>query len=192
MERQRDEDGKLEETLEQRRMEGSSLQVEVMRKVQELVVHERMSQGEKAKCAKEKKKVKGWSTEEMKNKANSLLEEDTEEEMKKWRGVSQDEMDQCWRSLAGRMELRTAKRSFQRQRHSVGMEAVAQKHERQNKKVGRRLLGQNLRLVQRIQLPATAKQAGGVGGRRRDEAAAKNEDYERSDKENQIKRKNGR
>ena len=39
----------------------------------------------------------------MKDKANSLLEEDTEE-MKKRRGMSQDEMDQCWRSLAERME----------------------------------------------------------------------------------------
>ena len=38
---------------------------------------------------------------------------------------------------------------------------------------------------------ATAKQAGGFGGRR-DEAAANNEDYEGFDEENQIKRKNGR
>ena len=37
----------------------------------------------------------------------------------------------------------------------------------------------------------TAKQAG-VGGRRKDKAAAKNGDYERSVQENQIKRKNGR
>ena len=93
----------LEETLEQRRMEGSSLQVDDMQKVPIFVVHERMSQGEKAKCTKEKKKVKGWPTEEMKNKANILLEEDTEE-MRKRRGMSQDEMDQCWKSLAERME----------------------------------------------------------------------------------------
>ena len=33
-----------------------------------------------------------------------------------------------------------------------------------------------------------AKQAGGVGGGRRDEAAAKNEEHEGFDKENQIKR----
>ena len=68
----------------------------------------------------------------------------------------------------------------------------AQKQEIHNKKVVRRLLGKNLRLVQRVHLAAAVKQAGGVGGRRRDEAAAKNEDYERSDKENQIQRKNGR
>ena len=38
----------------------------------------------------------------------------------------------------------------------------------------------------------SAKQAGGAYGRGRDEAAAKNGDYERSNKENHIKRKNGR
>ena len=42
------------------------------------MVHERVSQGEKVRCTKEKK-VKGWSTEEMKDKANSLLKEETEE-----------------------------------------------------------------------------------------------------------------
>ena len=47
--------------------------------------------------------MKGWSTEEMKEKANSLLEEDTEE-MRKWRGMSQEEMDQCWKNLAGKIE----------------------------------------------------------------------------------------
>ena len=44
------------------------------------------------------------------------------------------------------------------------MEKSAQKQEKQNKKVERRLLGTNLRLVQRqrVQLAATARQAGGV------------------------------
>ena len=51
----------------------------------------------------------------------------------------------------------------------------------------RRLLGKNLRFVQRVQLAASAKQAGGVNGRRRDEAAAMNEDYEGFDEEDQIK-----
>ena len=35
-------------------MEGSSLQVDVRQKESELVVHERMSKGEKVKCKKEK------------------------------------------------------------------------------------------------------------------------------------------
>ena len=73
------------------------------RRVPELVAHERMSQVEKQNAQKKPRKLKGWSTEEMKNKANSFLEEDTEE-MKKWSGMSQDKMDQCWRSLAERME----------------------------------------------------------------------------------------
>ena len=51
MEVQRDEDDKLEETLA-RRMEGASLQVVVMQKVPELVIHERVSKGEKVKCTK--------------------------------------------------------------------------------------------------------------------------------------------
>ena len=40
MEVQWDEDEKLEEIVERRRMEGTSLQVEVMQKVPELVIHE--------------------------------------------------------------------------------------------------------------------------------------------------------
>ena len=53
------------------------------------------------------------------------------------------------------------------------MEEGAQKQEIQNKKVMRKLLGKNFLLVQRIQLAASAKQAGGANGRRRDNAAAK-------------------
>ena len=47
---------KLEEILERRRMEGSPLQAEVMQKVLELVVHERMSQGEEVRGTKEESK----------------------------------------------------------------------------------------------------------------------------------------
>ena len=43
-------------------MERYSLQLEVMQKAPELVVHERMSQGKGVKCTKENEKVKGWST----------------------------------------------------------------------------------------------------------------------------------
>ena len=39
----------------------------------------------------------------MKDKANSLLEEDTEE-MKTWRGLNQEEMDQCWKKVTERIE----------------------------------------------------------------------------------------
>ena len=97
------EDEKLEEILERRRMEGSSLQADVTQKVPELVVHERMSQSKEVTGTKEKKKVKGWSTEEVKDIPNSRLEGDTEE-MRQWRRMSQEEMDQCWKKLAGRME----------------------------------------------------------------------------------------
>ena len=56
-------------------MEGSSLEVEVMHKVLELVVRERMSQSEEVRGTKERKKVKGWSVEEMQDKPNSLSSE---------------------------------------------------------------------------------------------------------------------
>ena len=55
-----DEEEKLEEILEQRRMEGSSLQLEAKRIVPEFVVQERMPQGTGVKGFKEKKKVSGY------------------------------------------------------------------------------------------------------------------------------------
>ena len=54
-------------------------------------------------CTKETKKLRGWSTEEMKDKASSPSREDTEE-MRTWRDLNQEEMDQCWKKLAERME----------------------------------------------------------------------------------------
>ena len=82
--------------------------------------------------------------------------------------MSQHEMDQCWETLAAKIEaevlestrLRTAKGSFQMQKRSVGMEAGAQTQERQNNKMGGRLVDKNLRFVQKIQLAVAAKQAG--------------------------------
>ena len=63
-----------------------------------------MFQSKKVKGTKEKKKVKGWSAEEMKDKPSSSLEEDTEE-MRTWRSLNQEEMNQCWKNLAERMEV---------------------------------------------------------------------------------------
>ena len=99
MEVQSAEEAKLEESLERRRMAGSSLQAEVMQNIPELVVHERMSQGEEVRGTSEKKKVKGWSTEDMVDKPNSLMEEDTEE-MRKWRGMNQ-EVEQMVEEVGG-------------------------------------------------------------------------------------------
>ena len=47
MEEQLDEDDKLEEILERRRVDGGSWQAEAMQKVPELAAHERMSQCKK-------------------------------------------------------------------------------------------------------------------------------------------------
>ena len=68
-----------------------------------MVVHERMSQGEKARGTKEHKKVKGCSVGEMKDKPSSPWEEDAGE-MIEWRSMSQEEMDQCCKELAEKME----------------------------------------------------------------------------------------
>ena len=62
------------------------------------------------------------------------------------------------------------------------MEEGAQKQKIQNKGVVRRLLGKNFFLVKRIQFAASARKTGGVNRRRGDEAAAKNDYYERSEK----------
>ena len=72
------EDEKLEEILEQRRREGSSLKAEVMQKVPELVLHERMSQGGQARDTEEKKKIKGWSTEDMRENQAALVKKTQE------------------------------------------------------------------------------------------------------------------
>ena len=98
-----DEEQKLDEIVERRRIKGSSLKLEVMQKGPELVVQERRSQGKWVKGRKEKKKVPGWSIEEMKEKPNIAVVDDTEE-MGKWRGSSQSEMDLSSKNLAGRME----------------------------------------------------------------------------------------
>ena len=62
-----------------------------------------MSQGIGVKGFKENKKVSGLSMEEMKEKPNIAVEVDTEE-MRKWRGLSQSEMDLCWKNWVERME----------------------------------------------------------------------------------------
>ena len=87
-----EEEQQLDDLIERRRMKGSSLKLDVMQKVPELVVYKRMSQGEKGEDTKEKKKVPGWSIEEVKEGPNIAVEEETEE-MKRWRCVNQSEMD---------------------------------------------------------------------------------------------------
>ena len=59
MAEQWEEEQHVEEIVERRRMEGSSLKLDAMQKVPELVVNERMSQGERVKNPK----VPGWSIE---------------------------------------------------------------------------------------------------------------------------------
>ena len=135
----------------------------------------------------------------MKEKPCSSLEEDTED-MRILRGISQGEMDQCWKKLAERMDeevldkykVEDSKREAYKGRGGPLEWRRVRRSRKYRIRKWRILLGKNLRLVQRVQHAASAKQAGGVNGRRREEAAAKNEDYEGVDEENQIKRKKGR
>ena len=95
----------------------------------------------------------------MKEEPNVAVEEDTEE-MRKWRGLSQSEMDQCWRNLAERIEEEVLDKykveEGKREAFRGGGDALhggecAKEQEIQNKKVERRLLGKNFLFVWRIQ-----------------------------------------
>ena len=101
----------------------------------------------------------------MKDTPGSFLEKDIGENMK-WRQVSQKEVDHCWKKLAEKMEdkvldkykVEDSKREagLPRQRLFFGMEACTKKQELQDTKLERRLLGKNLRFVQRVQFAASA------------------------------------
>ena len=130
-------------------------QLEVMQKVLELVVHERMSPGKGVKGRKEKKKkVPGWSIEEMKEKTNIAVVEDAEE-MRKWKGLSHSEMDLCWKNLAGRMEEKVLEKykveESKREAFRGGGAPLEWRRVRKNKRyrekeLERRLLGENFSL----------------------------------------------
>ena len=53
-------------------MEGSSLKLDVIRQARDLVVMERMLQGQRVKNTKAKQEVPGWSGEEVKESLMSL------------------------------------------------------------------------------------------------------------------------
>ena len=83
-------------------------------------------------------------------------------------------MDLCWKKLAERMEEEvldkykveeSKEEAFRGGGAPFGMEDGTRKHEIQNMEVERRLLGKKFLVVWRIQLAASAKQAGGVNGR---------------------------
>ena len=81
--------GKIAEVWKKVEMEGTSLKAETMPKVPELVVRERMTQGDEVRGTNEKKKVKGWSAEEINGKPCSSLVEDVED-MLEWRSMGQE------------------------------------------------------------------------------------------------------
>ena len=92
---------KMEERLEQKKVGQGVRQVDALQKVP--AAYQRMSQCKKAEGLDERDKVRGWATEEMKNKSSSLLVEDTEE-MIGWRAMSQLDVNECWTKIAGKIE----------------------------------------------------------------------------------------
>ena len=93
----------------------------------------------------EKKKVKGWSTEEMKDRPSNVG--------RNWRRRLRKRF---WTST----RWRTTQEVLSEAEAPFGMVSCTKKQEVQNtKEVVRKLLGKNLRLVQRIQPAASAKHA---------------------------------
>ena len=86
--------------MKEEKMEGSSFKLDAVKKFPELLVNERVPQGE---SRKKRRKCHDSSIEDMKERPNIAVEEETEE-MKRWRGLNQSEMDLCWKNLAERME----------------------------------------------------------------------------------------
>ena len=95
----------------------------------------------------------------------SVAEMEDAEEVKKWRSLSQSEIDQSCKNLAERMEEEVLskykveesnKEAFQGRSAVLEWRAVRKKQEIQNEKVRKRLLGKTFL----IQLAASAKQAG--------------------------------
>ena len=90
------------------------------------------------------------SVEDMKERPNIAVEEDAEE-MKRWRSLSQSELDLCWKNFAERMEEEVLDKykgeESKREAYPEGGGAplewrrVRKKQEIHNKKVERRLLG---------------------------------------------------
>ena len=131
----------------------------------------------------------------MKDKANSRLEEDTEE-MRTWRGLNKEEMDQSWKKLAEKWRrkfwTRTAKRrlteaeapflEWRRVRRS-GKYRVRKWEEDCWARIFALFKEYNLQRRQSMHEDCTEESE--------NEEATMNEGHERYDEENQIKSKNG-
>ena len=141
---------------------------------------------------KEKKNVKKWSTEEMKGKPSSSLEEDTEE-MRKWRGMSQDGMDRCWKDLAGRMEEEVLDKYKVEEREALGGRGapLGWKSVRKNKKYRKRKWGEDcwarvFSLFREYNLQRLQSKQDESAEEEEMKQQKKNEDYEGFDEEDQI------
>ena len=89
------------------------------------------------------------------------------EEVVGWRTLSQQEVDEFWMTLHGKLRVkswtsgrwRTAKEKPRKGEVRPGVETRTKKQEIPATQMDRRLLGKNLVLVQRVQSTATGKHA---------------------------------
>ena len=185
-----DEEQRLEEILERRRMEGSPLQLEVMQKVPELVVQERMSQGEGSKREKESTRMV-YRRDEGKTKCCCGGRHRRIEEIEKFKpernGPTLEEFG--GKNGGGSPGQDSGRR---KQKRGTPWNGGGYAKTRKNKKVGRRLLGRNFSLFKEYNLQRLqCKQEEST-----EEEGMKQQQrmvfFERSYEENQIKRKNGR
>ena len=144
------------------------MKLEVMRKAPEQVVHERMSQGGGVRGPKEKKRVPGWFTGEIKEKPNIDTVGDAEE-LEKWRCCNQSEMDLCWKNLAERMEKEvldknkveeSKEEAFRGRGASLEWRRVRENKRYRIRKWREDCWARIFSLFWRIQLAASSKQAG--------------------------------
>ena len=86
------EDVSKEEKITMRKMEGKSLQVDGVQKVPDLFVSQVATKEKEPKKENKKRKVVGWSTEKMEEKASKHEFKDTEE-MVQWKSIAQKRME---------------------------------------------------------------------------------------------------
>ena len=174
-------------------MDGSCLQTDVTQQIPLMVVHERMSQSEEVSGTKEKKKVKGWSTEEMQDKPNSLGRHRRNEDMERYNSgghgsmleeVGRERMrKRFWTSTRSR----TAKEAYRGRCSSLEWWRV-----RKSRKYRiRKWREDGWAIIFALFRNTTCSVCKACMRIRLREKTAQNEGCERYDQENQIKRENG-
>ena len=145
----------------------------------------------------EEKKVAGSSSKMLKERANNNLRT---RKMVQWKRISQEGINDLWKTCAEGWTRRSwrsteSKKPGRAQTKDVVTSRMAdcqQKEDISASPMLRRRLGWNFLMVLRTQLAAGQKYAGSWNRRGGDETAARDEDHDGPNEENQIKMQNGR